>query len=68
MLQGARAGAAGGLSRAAARDMAAVLDLSEAPSNGVVKLIAEDEDVVLEWGALRVRFPRVGQTIGYCRL
>jgi hypothetical protein len=49
-------------------DMAAVLDLSEAPSNGVVKLIAEDEDVVLEWGSLRIRFPRVGQPIGFCRL
>jgi hypothetical protein len=41
-------------------DMAAVLDLSGAPSNGAVKLIAEGDDVVLEWGALRVRFPRVG--------
>jgi hypothetical protein len=49
-------------------DMAAVLDLSGAPSHGEVKLTAEDDDVVLEWGALRVRFPRVGQTIGFCRL
>ncbi|MGA3095273.1 MAG: alginate lyase family protein [Bryobacteraceae bacterium] len=48
--------------------MAAVLDLSEAPSNGEVKLIAENDDVVLEWGALRIRFPRVGQPIGSCRL
>jgi hypothetical protein len=48
--------------------MAAVLDLSAAPSHGEVRLLAAEEDVVLEWGALRVRFPRVGQTIGFCRL
>jgi hypothetical protein len=40
--------------------MAAVLDLSAAPSHGEVRLLAAEEDVVLEWGALRVRFPRVG--------
>ena len=49
-------------------DMGAVLDLSGAPTNGEVKLLAEEGDVVLEWGALRVRFPRVGQTIDFCRL
>jgi len=42
-------------------DMAAVLDLSETPSNSKVGLTAEEDDVVLEWGALRVRFPRRGE-------
>jgi hypothetical protein len=42
-------------------DMGTVLDLSGTPSNGEVKLLTEDDDVVLEWGALRVRFPRRGE-------
>ena len=49
-------------------DMAAVLDLSGTPSKHEVKPIAEEDGVVLEWGALRVRFPKVGQTIDSCRL
>jgi hypothetical protein len=39
-------------------DVAAVLDLSETPSNHEVKLLAESGDVAIEWGNLRVRFPR----------
>jgi hypothetical protein len=40
-------------------DVAAVLDLSETPSSCEVKLLAESGDVAIEWGNLRVRFPRV---------
>jgi hypothetical protein len=40
-------------------DVAAVLDLSETPSNHEVKLLAESGDVAIGWGNLRVRFPRV---------